>query len=327
MDRYDFTIITARLKRSLPVQDQLPSGVKILRIGFGSRFDKWLFPFLAPLAARIYTPNILHAVLESYAGFALVMASILYKKPKRLLTLQSTNTDFLLGPMHRAPHRMTAISSVLIERAKNFGRQDVELIPNGIAFDALSTATKTFHKIPGRILFVGRLEPMKGVETLLEAFARAREEFPKATLHLVGDGSLRTKLWRQARELGITEAVSFKGYMPPIAAQREFAEAEIFCGLSRSEALGNVFIEAQAAKCAVIATNIGGIPEVVKQDAGILVPVDDIAAAVSALKQLLESPDTRHVMAEKGYAFAKQYDWKKVADKYDDVYQTLLKHT
>jgi len=324
-DTYDFVIITARMQRSLPKHDHLSSGIPVLRVGFGVKADKWLFPLLAPLAARRFDPHLIHAILESYAGLALVVARFLSPKAARLLTLQSTNTALFLRLIHHSAHQITAISQTLVDRAITFGCPDATLIPNGIHYHALQEATKKYPDVPGRILFVGRLEPMKGVDTLLDVFARVHAGFPNAQLHLVGDGTLRTKLWRQANALGIVKAVTFLGYLPPLGVAREFAEAEIFCALSRSEALGNVFLEAQASGCPVVATRVGGIPEIVEDlEAGLLVPVDDVTAATEAVETLLASTELRHTMAKKGMAFAKAYDWAGIAEKYGDVYEKLL---
>ena len=169
-DRFDVTIITCRMRRGLGLG--LGKEVKVLRVGFGFSFDKYLFPLLAPLKAWTLQPAIIHAVLESYAGAALILCKVLMPRTKRVLTLQSTNTSFLLGPMHRSATVVTAISRALIDRAKRFGQEDVTLIPNGIDFKSIREACHKYPKIPGRILFVGRLERMKGVDILLSAFAR-----------------------------------------------------------------------------------------------------------------------------------------------------------
>ncbi len=83
-------------------------------------------------------------------------------------------------------------------------------------------------------------------------------------LRIVGDRSQRKHLEQLAHDLKITDRLTFVGRLTPDKVADEFAQASIFCGLSRSEALGNVFLEAQAAGCAVVAMNVGGIPDIVK---------------------------------------------------------------
>ncbi len=112
-DAYDITIITARLDRSLPKTDTMGK-VKIVRVGFGSRLDKWLYPILAAKAACKLKPDLIHAVLESFAGEALARVAKRCPKIPRLLTCQSTNTTLRLDRIHKAANRVTAISSVLV---------------------------------------------------------------------------------------------------------------------------------------------------------------------------------------------------------------------
>ena len=320
---FDIVIVTARLRRDLPTADTL-DGVPVVRVGFGFAGDKWLFPFLAPFAARRLKPALIHAVLESYAGLGLIICSWLLPKVPRLLTCQSTNTSLLVGSMHRAATMITVISSVLKVRAAAFGRPDAVLIPNGITLTAIAAAT--CPKVPGRILFAGRLEPMKGVDVLLKAFTAIRRDFPAWHLHIVGDGGERVFLETLSHQLSLDGAVTFTGKMTHEAVLAEFAEAEIFAGLSRSEALGNVFLEAQASGCAVLATNVGGIPDIVADGkAGLLIPSDDVAAATEGLRRLVNDPAWRTAMAEAGRHNAQAYDWDSVAARYGEQYKALLR--
>ncbi len=344
-DDFDIAIVTARLRRDLPYLDHLSSGVKVWRVGFGYTFDKWLFPFLAPFAVRALKPDLIHAVLESYAGLAMMISKHLLPHIQHILTCQSTNTTFLVRAMHKSADVVTVISSVLLERAAQCKKEAV-LIPNGISLDRINHALLHRPKIDGRILFVGRLEKMKGVDTLLTAFAKLREredtrhENEKIrgtsderdnskleTIHLriVGDGSQRTHLEQLAHDLKITDRVTFVGRVSSEKVADEFAQASIFCGLSRSEALGNVFLEAQAAGCGVIATNIGGIPDIVKNgETGMLISPDDVDAAVDAIQRLLSDDVLRQTLAQNGQKNAQNYDWGVIASRYHDIYVSCL---
>lgn len=321
-DRFDFTIVTARLRSNLPKNDVI-HGIPVVRVGFGMPFDKWLFPFLAPFAARRLRPDIVHAVLESFAGLALVFCVWAVPKAKRLLTCQSTNTSLLVGEMHRSADAITVISNVLLERAKKFKR-DATLIPNGIHFAAIRRACDESQQYPSRILFVGRLEPMKGIDTLLAAASILKENGTHFHLRVVGDGSQRESLETIARSLGLSEDVTFVGAKKHEEVFAEYAQAGIFCGLSRSEALGNVFLEAQAAGCAVVATNVGGIPDIVKdRKTGFLIQPDDAQTAANALGVLLKDNELRLDLGDAGVDNARDYEWSEIAKKYQEAYQTL----
>lgn len=327
-ERYDFTIVTARLDRSLPRADDL-NGIPIVCVGLGLPIDKWLFPFLAPFVVRKLKPNIVHAILESYAGLALVLCKYFCPSARPLLTQQSTNTSFLLSLMYRSGTALTAISRALVARSQAHGRGDVRLIPNGVPFQLIRRICEQTERMPGRVLFVGRLERMKGVDVLLAAFAEVvsgQRAAVSAHLRVVGDGSQKENLQRLAQDLGIANRVTFVGRIPSDEVCREYAQAEIFAGLSRSEALGNVFLEAQAAGCAVVTTRIGGIVDVIADGStGLLVPPDNPGAAAAAIERLLASPEERARLAAAGIEHAKNFNWNIIAEKYAEAYQDLLK--
>jgi glycosyltransferase involved in cell wall biosynthesis len=231
--------------------------------------------------------------------------------------------------MHRSADAVTVISRVLQERAARLGRPEAMLIPNGVRYEQIRAAAHRHPKIPGRILFVGRLENMKGVDTLLRAFAalvpRPRKSVPIMHLHIVGSGSKRAMLEKLSHKLHLDEWVSFQGRLDGEQLLQEYAEAEIFCGLSRSEALGNVFLEAEAAGCAVVATNVGGIPDIVENGrTGLLVAAGDPAGAAEALESLLRDPMLRKKLMAEGIERMKKYDWKILAQRYEEVYEKLI---
>ncbi|MEK7563704.1 MAG: glycosyltransferase, partial [Patescibacteria group bacterium] len=270
--------------------------------------------------AKKYNPQIIHAILETFAGEALMRCKDIMPFARRILTLQTTNRTFRKKKILQSPHVVTAISMHLAGIANEMREGGLKIIPNGIDYKAIRLACAKYPKVSGRILFVGRLEKMKGVDLLLKAYARANSEFGvrNSELHIVGDGSQRSTLENLARKLGIADRVVFKGYMRSSDVNREYAEAEIFCGLSRSEALGNVFIEAQAAGCAMVASRAGGIAEVVEDGkSAILVDPQDIDSVAKALQALLgknDRADTSKVA---------DYDWNLIAKRYAEVYKSI----
>lgn len=314
---YDITVLTTRIRPDLPAEE-VRNGVHIRRLGRGSRFDKWWFPWRAWREIHRDPPHIVHAILESYAGAVLILMHWLGPaRSRRVLTCQSTNTRLLVRAMHRAAHRVTVISRVLTERADGYGVLS-ERIPNGV--DATSIGAVPRSASGRQVLYVGRLEPMKGVDTLIQAFASIVDL--GATLTIVGDGSCRAALQEQVCQAGLTERVVFVGYVPVPDVYAYYRRADVFCGLSRSEALGNVFLEAQAAGCAVVATRVGGIVDVVLDgQTGLLVPPDDARAAALALRQCLQDPALRERLAQNGIVHAQAYDWRQIAARYDQVYR------
>ncbi len=322
-DQFEVTIVTARLHRDLPRREKLSGKVDVFRIGLGLPVDKWLYPFLAPLAVRSLRPTLVHAILETFAGAALLCTRAIYPAARRLLTLQTTNTDLLRTPIIRSAQMVTAISEILATDARKRGARSVTVIPNGIDAAAIKAAAGRFTKVPNRLLFVGRLEPMKGIDTLLKALVLLPKN-REWKLRIVGDGSLRKSLESLVKDLKIADRVTFTGRLRDEHLWREYAEAEIFCGLSRSEALGNVFLEAQAAGCAVVATRVGGIPEIVLDgQTGVLVAPDNPSAAAAAIDGLLGNPPSRLAFAATGKRFAERFDWNGIAGAYAELWRQL----
>jgi glycosyltransferase involved in cell wall biosynthesis len=166
------------------------------------------------------------------------------------------------------------------------------------------------------------MEPMKGIDTLLRAVSDERLAMSHWTLRIVGSGSEEASLKALAQELGISDRVTFVGRLVGRAVFDEYAQAEIFCGLSRSEALGNVFLEAQSAGCAVIAPNVGGIPDIVKdRETGMLVPPDDQELSTQVIQRLLSDAELRSQLMEAGTKNALTYDWARIRQYYADVYR------
>jgi teichuronic acid biosynthesis glycosyltransferase TuaC len=170
----------------------------------------------------------------------------------------------------------------------------VQSIPNGCDLDVFFPADRLEARRELRIaadrrvvLFVGRLVEVKGVEVLVEAARLALARSPSLELVLVGDGPLRESLERQAREK-LGAHARFTGPLPPEKIARWMAAADVVCLPSYSEGCPNVVIEALACGRPVVASEVGGVPELVSADTGILVPPGRPEALAEALVKALE---------------------------------------
>lgn len=146
---------------------------------------------------------------------------------------------------------------------------------------------------PGKnLLFIGRLGPVKGATLLLDAFAALRDRHPEARLTLVGDGPIRGELEAQARALGIDEVTTFTGYLSQDDVAAKLAEADMLALPSFAEGLPVVLMEALASGIPVIASQIAGIPELVRDgETGFVVPAGDVETLTARLDQLLSDPE------------------------------------
>lgn len=146
---------------------------------------------------------------------------------------------------------------------------------------------------------VARLVPIKAHEVFLEAAARLRRDVPECRFLVVGDGDRRADLERQAERLGVADRVRFLGWRPDLA--RIYADLDVVALCSRNEGSPVSLIEAMAAGRPVVATRVGGVPDLVEDGVtGYLVPADDCDALASAVRALLADPERRQAMGAAG---------------------------
>ena len=156
------------------------------------------------------------------------------------------------------------------------------------------------------VLFVGRLEKVKGIDFLLEAIAILKVKYNKFfKVALVGDGPLKEKLKELFKKLKIEDQVKFLGIQKDVG--KFMRSSKIFVLQSRWEGFGLVIIEAMSNMVPVIASNVGGIPEIIKNgENGILVPPKDPEALAKAIKLLLDSPELQKRIAQNAYEKVKE---------------------
>jgi glycosyltransferase involved in cell wall biosynthesis len=175
-----------------------------------------------------------------------------------------------------------------------------------------------------RLVTVGRLIPIKGHDVLLRAFADARREVPALELEVVGDGPLREQLQALARDLAVAQAVEFSGRVAPAAPAYERAAVVVVPSLG--EGFGMVALEAAERGRAVVASAVGGLPEIVDDGrTGRLVPPGDGAALAAAIVELVTEPER---VAELGEAAREralgEFSLDRCADRIDALYRAAL---
>ena len=168
------------------------------------------------------------------------------------------------------------------------------------------------------LLWVGRLQPWKGVDVALHAL----QEIPRAHLMIVGDGETRADLERLAQGLGLAERVHFLGALPRERLPSIYAAADLLLATSfASETFGIGLVEAQACGLPVVASRFGGFPEVIDEGhTGLLVPPRDPTALAAAVRTLLNDPERRRAMADAAPGWAAQFSWSAVADRVEAAY-------
>jgi glycosyltransferase involved in cell wall biosynthesis len=196
-------------------------------------------------------------------------------------------------------HVHIAISQGLahyLAETEGFDEEDFEIVHYGIS---ARNGVRPHESGDPRLLCIGRLIPIKGHLVLLRALSRARARVPAVTLGLAGRGPLEPALKAYARELGLEEAVRFLGFVSPV--QRAIEDAGIVVVPSLGEGFGMVALEAMERARPVIASAVGGLPEIVADgETGLVVPSGDADALAEAIVALAGDPQRAARMGAAG---------------------------
>lgn len=178
---------------------------------------------------------------------------------------------------------------------------------------------------PHMIFACRQLFPRKGIRFLIEAATLLKPRFPDLRLVLAGDGFERPELIRLAERLGIGDRVTFLGWVPNEALPPYYRAAAVSVIPSLEEGFGIPAAEAMGCEVPVVATDAGGLPEVVEdQVTGLVVPRGDAAALAVAIGALLDDPERRARMGQAGRARAlRLFDWDRTAAQLEAVYAMI----
>lgn len=218
----------------------------------------------------------------------------------------------------------------LLARSAGIGAEKVTMIANGVPVPRIRAedraAVRGEFGIPMEAPTAGivaRLSPEKEHRTLLAAFAPLITKLPGAHLLIVGDGPLRGALEAQAQEAGIARQVHFTGFRTDV--DRMLAAMDVFVLCSRFEGTSLTLLEAMGAGLPIVATAVGGTPEVVgSPENAFLVPAGDAEALGRALITALSQPEAARAMAARAQARMKaQYGIDCMTRQYEELYQRV----
>jgi len=303
--------------RGLEIEVVSPVAFRHFGIAYGAgvaanlRRRPWLAPAVPALlvsftrAARraARDADVVHAHWLPAGGVALATG-----RPV-VLTVHGTDLELArrVRPLARAILRrlrvVLAVSTALADEARRLGARDVRVVPNGVELPEDVGAEAE----PPEILFAGRLSQEKGILELLQA-ARGHE------LVVAGDGPLRARV-PQAR-----------GWLPHDELERLYARAAVVACPSQREGFGVVCAEAMAHGRAVVASDVGGLRDlVVDGETGLLVPPRDVAALRSALERLLDDRELRLRLGTAARERVRSYcSWGSITDSVVSAYEDAL---
>ncbi len=268
------------------------------------------------------------------------LAARIAKVPVRVITRQYTTDCYHGGHKYldkfdayvaRKATKVIAISNAvkddLLEQGVSYN--NIELIYNGILLEPFddennkSTLRETF---PDKYLiaFVANLNERKGHEYLLQAMAQLVSQYNDIHLLLIGEGDLRKKLEELTAKLKLEENVSFLGYQPNVSALLK--DIDLYVHASVLEPLGIAVLEAMAAGKCVIATAVGGVPEIITDgQTGFLVPSQDSTKLADAIHNARENLYKTQKIAKAGRKHVEEsFSIRSIVKKYQELYTSSI---
>ena len=211
---------------------------------------------------------------------------------------------------------MTAINQRpegAINRAEHFNRSAASL-----------TGTEGAYSKQNTIGVVSRLEPIKGMDLVVPAFAEVLKRFPEVRLLVVGDGSLRATMELQAAELGCADRITWVGRKPQEELNKWYGQMDIVLMPSRSEGFGLTAIEAMANGCVMVASNVGGLPEVVRDGVcGLLHRTEDVHDMAEKICTLLDDTALYDRLRTQALCEVEKYSFQRYAELVCNLYERL----
>src|SRR3989339_743255 len=357
-EEISFDMVTLRFDSTLPKFERI-GNVNIYRIGFAAKhpqigdlsrfplsFNKYLFPFIGFLKARsLHRKNPydgIWAMMANYAGFAALFFKMRFPKVPYLLTLQEGD------PIEYIKERVQSVYALF---EKIFMRADLiqtishylagfardmrytgplEVIPNAVnvAHFSQTYSTEELFALKQKlgkatddvfVITTSRLVKKNAVDEVIRALPLLDR---RVKFVVLGIGPDEATLRALADELKVSDRVKFMRQVSHDEMPKYLAVSEIFIRPSRSEGLGNSFLEAMAAGLPVIATSVGGIPDFLfdpeknpdREPTGLFCKVDDPESIATQVKRLLDDPALRARLVLNGKKLVTEnYDWNLIA--------------
>jgi len=327
-----------------------PSFPKVIRVGRAFRvpvnksFTTFTFSPLVAKQIRDIVRSGKYDIVHAQGSIVptIPYLSIMYSESINFSTFHATHGASkgyeifkpVLKPAFNKLHGRIAVSKSALETIKRHFDADYRIIPNGVDVERFSPEGKLSSKIKRdnsiKLLFVGRLEPRKGLKYLLSAMNILVEKYD-VKLYIAGDGPLKP-VYRQYIRENTHDRIFFLGYVHKDELPALYRSCDIFVSpATGGESFGIVLLEAMATQKPVVATRIDGYMEVIEEEKdGLLAEPKDPASLARKISILIENEDYRNLLASRGREkVLAKYTWQEVAKQvleyYKEVYSRYSK--
>ncbi|WP_066377725.1 glycosyltransferase family 4 protein [Anabaena sp. CA = ATCC 33047] len=266
--------------------------------------------------AHMMTGVVLAAMLRNGCNYGLV--STVHNEFQR--------SAILMGLADRVIAVSHAVANSMIRRG--IPKKKLRIVTNGTLGSPRHRQLPDYQPLPlhrPAITTVAGMYTRKGIAELITAFMKLAPEFPPAHLYLVGDGPDRTMFETMVKNTPFSHRIHFEGFQPE--PQRYMLATDIFVLASHCESFGLVLTEAREAGCAIIASNVDGIPETLDHgQAGVLIPPKDSQSLADALSKLLRNPQQLEKYKYRAQKNLERFKATRVNEETLTVYRELAKN-
>ena len=228
-----------------------------------------------------------------------------------------------------------AIDDLVPKNRKHF-KVSVEALSNGVDLSEFMPGKPKEEVVKkyeidlkkSRVLYVGRVDPEKSIEKVVEAFAMVVKKVPEAELLIVGDGIAKPGLEKLVAELGLSNCVRFLGRVMPPDLQEIYRTGTVFATASKTETQGIVLIEAAATGLPLVAVDAGAVRELCQnKHNGILCKPDNVSQIARAITKILQSKELQEKYGAGSIEVAKKHDLNYTLSRFEEIYQIAIKTT
>ena len=333
---HEVTLLCSRHDRSFPEEEEI-DGIRIVRRGNRNTFnftvprvyrrefrdvpfdivmdDLNKIPFYTPLYIRQPLFVMVHHIHgSSIYGDTFLPAGLYVHLTEKIIPLFYRGVPFI------------AVSESTKAELVRMGLRadDIEIIHNGVDHVAYGPDESIRSDDP-LIVCVTRLKKYKGAHLLLQAMPKVKREIPNAKLVITGKGDYEPKLHALSRKLGLKDTVEFAGFVERGEKANLYRRAQVVVNPSAKEGWGLTVMEANACGTPVVAANVQGLRDSVKDgETGLLYPHSDIDAMADAIVRLLKDKELRTKLGEQSMAWSRKFTWDKAADEVEAMMGRIL---
>ncbi len=322
------------------------NNIKIYSVGFNpdrmrdvKSFSKFYYLKALPVLKKIikeFNPDILHAhyatsygLLGALSGFHPFIISVwgsdIFDFPKKSI-LHKLVLKYNLSKADK----ILSTSSAMAVETQLYTSKKIEITPFGVDLDVFkkNDVKNLFNKNDIVIGTVKALEKDYGIDYLIKAFGIIKNKYPELSIKLliVGGGSLENNLKLLCKELDIKNHTIFTGKIDFAKVPDYYNMLDVYVALSNNESFGVAIIEALACEKPVVVSNVGGLPEIVKNEhTGLIVPAKDTKKLALAIERLIMDKNLRTTLGENGRKrVIKYFNWKDNVQQMIGIYNALI---